>query len=205
MPIYPVDHLEAVITILSPAGQACKVVLHAQPSPFAPGPPNAAHVAAFATGIYNWLLDGNGGQVAVPRPLFDNTTTFVDVVATARGVDPAVFFQLDINLPGQFAGTPLPAETAVVSRWKTGKVGRSFQGRSFWPGVQSGVLDGTGLINSAALAGVEDQLGGIVDVLDSGDVVDLAVFSRKLQVLTEVNYVEVPRTLHHQTRRNPDL
>lgn len=205
MPSFPADHIEAVITILSPSGQECKVVLHTMPDPANPMEVNQGHVSATADLCAGWLLDGSGGFSPSPRGLFDNTTQFIDVVATARGVFPNLQASETLAFNGSFNGIPLPAETALVSRWYTAFSGRSFQGRSFWPGVQSGLVDGTGLVNAASVASATAQLDGFRGICAVTLNVVQAVFSRTLQVMTPVDRTVLSRVLHHQRRRNPTL
>lgn len=152
--------------------------------------------------IESWWTDSLGGQVG--RAFFNNNTTLENIVSTAFRQTPQLQDELIVGTAGTATGIALPAETAVVVSWYTNTAGRSYRGRTYWPGPDPDQLGNDGQLTAAfqtnwtaTMEQLRQQIGGV----DAGNV-DFAIYSRKLDVMTQIQSKLVRRTLHHQSRRN---
>lgn len=107
-----------------------------------------------------------------------------------------------VNQAGSIAQLPLPNEAALVTTWRTALVGRSFRGRSFWPGLAVTQMEANGTLNNGSTATFQTTFNALVDGIKSGTNSVMAVHSPTLLQANEVTSVTVRDIVHHQSRRN---
>lgn len=153
--------------------------------------------------IENWFNVADGG-VNAAKDLFSNQVTLEEVVFTALAGAPQVEYVHEIGIAGTNAGSPVPPETSIVTKWNTGFPGRSFRGRSFWPGFWGSGLDADGLVAAANAVIYGNVMQRLIDDVNTAAASSVAfgVYSRLLDDITPITSVTVRRTPHHQSRRN---
>lgn len=107
-----------------------------------------------------------------------------------------------VNDSGNDTSNALPNETALVTTWTTGIVGRSYRGRNYWPGLATSVMDENGTLFAARLTAYQATFDGLLSYLDDDGTYFLAINSPTLGASTPVTGCVVRDTLHHQRRRN---
>src|ERR1700741_465485 len=151
----------------------------------------------------SWNIPGYlGGAVPAMKSQANNNTTLVEVAVT--GLAPVTPPQaiVAVNVAGSQAGVALPPETALVVSFKTGVVGKSYRGRSFWPGLDPEQLENNGTLSGAALTAYQNMFQAYVDVMITNTDSGLCIWSPTLGIGTSVLTALVRDTPHPQRRRN---
>lgn len=131
------------------------------------GVPSAADVLAIKNVGKAWEYSV-GPPVTGFRTMRNNQTTLVEVKATSLHAipGPVSVEAIIANGVGSQAGTNVPAYVAVVVKWTTGLSGRSYRGRSYWPGLNYANLDPvTGRIFSTAQANYVTEANRLLSML----------------------------------------
>lgn len=132
-------------------------------------------------------------------------TEYIDV---AGRLDQAAEVVLTTPVAGGGAATK-PFQTAIVTTLETGRPGRSYKGRLYWPALGAAIDAGTlrvATANTAALAGqVAQLLADIATAAPGDEEVVPAVVSQTSNVATAVQQVSVGNVLDTQRRRRDAL
>lgn len=117
---------------------------------------------------------------------------------------------IPIGEAGSISSTALPNNVTFVIKLLTGLAGRSFRGRSYWPGVSSQMLATQNTITTTFAAVVQDVFEELIGLL-AAEAFELAIASlfnngqpRAAGVLTPVIGASVNLTLDSQRRRLPE-
>lgn len=163
---------------------------------------NVNQLAIAQAAVDWWDTVGAGGFQPIAQ--FAVGTVLQEVVLTQMAGVPPTELSVSSGVAGAAAGDAPPPESALVSTWRTISPGRSFRGRSFWPGYAWASLDSTGLLaagNVPFWQGIMENL--INDINNAGGATQqFAVYSKTLDVMTPITGVTVRTTPHHQSRRN---
>lgn len=163
---------------------------------------NTEMVAVLAA-IEDWW-DATGAGASGAKVQFSTGTVLQDVVMTQMTGTPPDEVSASVNIAGTSAGDAPPPESAIVSTWTTGSPGRSFRGRSFWPGYAVLALDGTGLLAPGNVTVWTTIMENLTDAINNAGMalVQHAVYSKTLDVMTPITGTTIRSTPHHQSRRN---
>lgn len=134
-------------------------------------------------------------QANLNTTLIDVTVTGLAAVTPPQHVEP-------VNVAGSQAGVALPPETALVVGWYTGMVGKSYRGRSYWPGLDFDQLENNGTLSAAALTAYTNMFNAYVDKMADTTPSALVVYSPTIPTSSLVTTAVVRDTPHHQRRRN---
>ena len=166
--------------------------------------PSAGDVGTLAGLLASWVGSDNfQGETDLALYKHMNLATTISLVrVTSVGTTPPIQVASTINLAGVNTGLPLPNESAVVTTWYSAGVGRSYRGRSFFPGADPDMLDATGRLSSSQLTSWGATMAALADGLSSEgtfyQVVHSPTLSQNNQVLSSI----VRAVIHHQSRRN---
>jgi hypothetical protein len=123
---------------------------------------------------------------------------------TLRRIKPVepLELQYTTGLPivGADAGDPTPPQTAALVSLRTANIGKSYRGRVFLPPIAVGDLTATLEMASAFAVGLGNQFETFLNTL-AVDAFIPAVYSKKLDIATEVKSIKVDRRLRTQRRR----
>lgn len=132
----------------------------------------------------------------------------VRVEAIENGIVKTAAQVTGLALPGVGNMTKVP-QTALVISSLTGRAGRSYRGRSYWPAAGAAVSTSTGRLSSPANSGVATDFKALVQMIAShapGSPKPVpAVYSGKASVVTPVTQYEVGNVLDTQRRRRDKL
>lgn len=166
--------------------------------------PDAADFAALGNEMKQWW-DATEVGVTGMKTACVSSLVLKDVTITALAGAPALQHVESVNIAGTQPGDAPPNESSVVSTWYTGFPGRSFRGRSFWPGWATVNLSSAGVLEPAAVTVYQEKFDRLtIDINTAPSVVPPVhcVYSRLLDVMTPVTSVVARNVLHHQSRRN---
>lgn len=150
--------------------------------------------------LEDWWTNSIGGQIG--RAFFNQNTTLRSIVCTAFRQNPQLQEELIVGTAGTATGVSSPSEGAVVVSWYTAAAGRSYRGRSFWPGYDPDTLGNDGQLTAAQATSWTGTMNTLISQYELTASINMAVYSRKLDQMTEVLTPVVRRTIHHQSRRN---
>lgn len=183
-----------------PNGADATNVFHHLPS----SPPDTGDLTVLAG---EWKKFWNGGSPYTTngfKQTFPQNLTLQTIRCTGIGQDPAPQWEETVNTHNT-SGFPVPAESAVVTKWMSGSAGRSHRGRTFWPPVQLSALEnGTGLLSTGSQTIMGQDILTLLTRLYTviSPTFEMVVWSRLLDTTDHVDSYDVRRTLHHQSRRN---
>lgn len=164
--------------------------------------PTQARLAALAAAIETWATTGNPSSNLGLMETRNVNTELTGIRCTALGTGSDLEAFEASNTPGSNTGNPLPPESALVTTWYTGFVGRSNRGRSYWPGQDPDTLDTTGEVNATQVNGLVQTMQDLVNnAYPAGDAA-MHVYSRKNDTSRAVTAVAVRAVLHHIRGRN---
>lgn len=198
--VYPSEIIEIVANWQLPNGSAGASVWHGRTS--APGDPALVDCQAAADWVTEWFDTGGTGDPG--KGFFNENLTLVSATATARGLDPAFQATSVSGVSGTATGIAAPNESAIVSTHYTQFVGKSFRGRTYWPGYDPDTLGDDGLLNPTSLANWTDAIANFVlgFTTQAAENIDLCVWSRTLDQLNSIQSSVVRSTPHHISKRN---
>lgn len=134
------------------------------------------------------------------------TTVRVEAIADGEVVQVAEVDGLD--LPGTAIMTKVP-QTALVLSLLTGRPGRSYRGRMYWPACGAAINQGTGRLSNPTIAQVAEAYDNLVVEIgiasDQETSLVPVVYSPTLNVVTPVTQVSVGDVLDTQRRRRDTL
>ena len=165
--------------------------------------PTTVDMDGLLSSIADWFNNDDYGadtNLAMFKHLNEHTTL---TLLRAQTLDSTPLgTTLSVGTAGTNTGLPLPSETAVVSTWRTGTLGRSYRGRSFWPGADPDMLASTGVLSSSQVTSWGTTLLAFLHKWHADPLWEFVVYSSHLNVITEVSDVTVQTILNHQRRRN---
>lgn len=191
---------DAIVTFnfTTPVGEEAAVVRHVHKTG---GALNQADLITLGASFVSWWEDDDG-PVARARVHFNNNLVLDDVTLTQMAGVPPLQVVTPSGLAGESALDAPPPESALVTTWYTGSPGRSFRGRSFWPSYATDAIGDNGTFLPASLAVIQDAFDRLLAV-GSPPGFEFVVYSRTLDVTTEITSVVLRSIPHHQSRRNP--
>lgn len=175
--------------------------------PNASTPPIAAEVQAWATAIAAAIPTAIGGSLRNAL----TTSGTIDTVNTYWYPSLAGPAGLSGAAPVTFAGLgtaihPLP--TSMVGSLKTGRAGRRYRGRSYWPAVGL-TVDAAGKFTATDTTAVpqrfKDLFNAIEDAFPSTGSIRLVVASKAANEVTPVTSISVGNVPDTQRRRRDGL
>ena len=118
--------------------------------------------------------------------------------------------EFTLNTPVAGTGTPTkPFQTSLVSSLLTGRPGRSYRGRLYWPALAAAISTSTLRVTNPSIAGAAaasaEFLTQIAGAVPAPFATRLVVVSDKLSVATPVTSVVVGDVLDVQRRRRDTL
>lgn len=125
-----------------------------------------------------------------------------------NGLAQAAEYVFSSPKPG--AGSPNKVfQTSVVISLRTGRPGRSYRGRIYWPALAA-ALNANLRLPEATMTGIMDSAAGLIAEIEGyadqvGSSVRLAVVSQTLGVSTRVQTIQVGDILDIQRRRRDSL
>lgn len=199
MPFQPAPLVTRIEPIYNFAGQICQNVLHYKSL----DPLDAADLEAVC---YEFVQQ----WTTYLRPLTASAASLIAVRATALDTEfaPGIEYTADLPLAGTASGTALPNNVTVAVRFLTLLRGRSYRGRAFHIGLVTSQVSGneitTGFQTNLRNAWIALQS------IESTPVVAQCVLSRyeggvlrPEGVATDINGVQIDKTLDSQRRRLP--
>lgn len=106
--------------------------------------------------------------------------------------------------PGTGTATK-PFQTAVVASLRTGRPGRSYRGRIYWPGLSAGINSTTLRLEPGTASGIAsataDFLTAVQEAAPAPSAIFLAVVSQTLDTNAGVTSIQVGNVLDVQRRR----
>lgn len=199
---FPNNIARVVIDFTLPNGESAAVVHHCRTgsgSDF-----DAARCLQLATLYDDWITNADfEGETNAPLINSMVTNATVDLVTVTGLETPATpSASVVVATAGVGAGDPVPAETALVTTWRTDFVGRSFRGRSYWPAFREAFNDAQGDVDGTSLAGIQTTMSALIDGLINQGGFRHGVYSRTLNVFTDTTSALARSVWHHQSRRN---
>lgn len=191
---------QVAINFTMPNGDNASVIRHLE---F--GAPITANDILIPGPVVEDWWDVDAGPVTAAKTAFVSALTLTDVTTTQLTGGPPLQAVWSVGITGTQPGDAPPNESSVVSTWYTGFPGRSFRGRSFWPGYAPTNLSSNGTLDDAATVVYQDKFDRLNDALNAiaGDsAANHCVYSRLLDVMTPITSVVARDVLHHQSRRN---
>lgn len=167
------------------------------------GAPVLADYQAMGQAVEDWWNTNPGAGPAALTQFHSNTTLESVTLTQMAGAAPLEYVH-DIGTSGDGTGDAPPNESAIVTTWTSGIPGRSFRGRSYWPGYDLDILDGTGRLAGTTVANWNQIMNDLRDALNTAGATinGFAVYSRTLDQMTPITGVTTRNVPHHQTRRN---
>lgn len=182
-------------------GATCNVVWHMWHVSGAE--PTSAELITMLTSLKNWFTTDNYGastNLAMYKHLSIQTNCS-EVRAQTLDSTPTLA-SVTVGQAGVNTGPSAPNESAIVTTWRTATAGRSFRGRSFWPGYDPDMLDTTGLVSSSQITSWAATMNAMIATWNPAGNFQFSVYSPKLGLVTPITGVTVQPIVHHQRRRN---
>jgi len=156
-----------------------------------------ADLDAIATNLRDWWAGPGRTASNTQLALFEVTATDISVEGGAQSTLP-----VSPPITGSVASASAPGNVTGTASWRTNRTGRSFRGRTYWPGFYDGGINDDGTINASLVTAVAvaaaNLLFGFVPV---GFL--LAVASQVLHTSEPIMRVVVENVVDSQRRRLP--
>jgi len=199
MPFQPAPQTARVEVIYTQDGQTCVNVLHYK-----------TNADITAERLEDFCAEFVSQWTTFLRPYVVNTVNLVAVKATSLDSEfaPGVEFTTGLPLAGTGSGSPLPNNVTVAVRFLTLLRGRSYRGRAYHIGLQASAVTAN-QISTTLQTNLRNAWIGLQSI-EATDVWAQCVLSRYQGgalrpegVTTDVNNVQVERTIDSQRRRLP--
>lgn len=161
----------------------------------------APSINAIGDDVKEWWLNDHGGG-AGERVHYSADVALERV--TLRRVKPVepIEFSYTTGLPsaGTDVGNSMQPMSAILVSLRTASIGRSYRGRVYLPPIAEDEAGAAINLPDALADDIRDQFQGLLDLL-GGDQFIPVVYSRTLDVGTEITQVKVDRRVRTQRRR----
>jgi hypothetical protein len=158
-------------------------------------------VATVAGNYVDWWDTGLGGGAAYKTYCPDETALTEVTLRRVRPLEPLIqSFTTGLPIAGTNATDPYAPSIAVLATLRTANIGRSYRGRMYLPGVAEDKVGSNATLSAADAEDIAEGITGLFAALDADDVA-VCIWSRTLDISTDVSNIYIDRVLRTQRRR----